>query len=171
MVQVIVRFWTTYFKSLDLHVFEHAVHCGKSFHDSHPDMFSLHLGDQASASDLREMIKRSSGRFDIIVDDGGHTMQQQITSLNVLFPVLVPGGLYFVEDLETSFLEKYGGGPSGSNGTTLSYIKSLIDTLFVGDGSNVDDSTIPRSSPLLGIIRSIDCFSEICVLQRKYINE
>ena len=41
-------------------------------------------------------------KFDIIVDDGGHTMLQQQNTLAALWDRLQPGGLFIVEDLHTS---------------------------------------------------------------------
>lgn len=34
------------------------------------------------------------GPFDIVIDDGGHTMGQQIASADTLFPLLNDGGLH-----------------------------------------------------------------------------
>jgi len=39
--------------------------------------------------------------FDIIIDDGGHTMKQQQISLKYLFNAVKPGGYYVLEDLHT----------------------------------------------------------------------
>lgn len=39
----------------------------------------------------------------MIVDDGGHTPAQQRASYERLFPALRHGGLYIIEDIETSF--------------------------------------------------------------------
>lgn len=44
------------------------------------------------------------GGFDVIVDDGGHTMKQQLTSLKVLWPAISSDGLYVIEDLQTSYM-------------------------------------------------------------------
>ena len=41
------------------------------------------------------------GDFDIIIDDGGHTMKQQQVSLKYLFDSVKPGGYYIIEDLHT----------------------------------------------------------------------
>ena len=48
-----------------------------------------------------------SGDFDIIVEDGGHTMYQQQITLKVMFKKLKPGGIYILEDLHTSQLNFY----------------------------------------------------------------
>jgi hypothetical protein len=42
--------------------------------------------------------------FDIIVEDGGHTMLQQQTTLKALFDRLNTGGIFIMEDLHTSVL-------------------------------------------------------------------
>jgi hypothetical protein len=43
------------------------------------------------------------GPFDIIIDDGSHHWNHQITTLQQLFPFLKPGGFFVVEDIDTSF--------------------------------------------------------------------
>lgn len=44
------------------------------------------------------------GGYDVIVDDGGHTMKQQLASLKVLWPAVSSGGMYVIEDLQTSYM-------------------------------------------------------------------
>lgn len=58
---------------------------------------ALITGDQGKVADLQQAV--ALGPFDIIIDDGGHTVSQQITTLVTLFPALSKGGLFFVEDL------------------------------------------------------------------------
>eukprot|EP01105_Mastigella_eilhardi_P006118 TRINITY_DN1772_c0_g1_i3.p2 TRINITY_DN1772_c0_g1~~TRINITY_DN1772_c0_g1_i3.p2 ORF type:complete len:118 (-),score=36.72 TRINITY_DN1772_c0_g1_i3:83-436(-) len=53
------------------------------------------------------MLEESGGGFDVIVDDGGHSMRQQQTSLWHLWRALRPGGTYVVEDLQTSVITRY----------------------------------------------------------------
>ncbi len=67
------------------------------------------VGDQASRQALSSFIEKSGGDFDIIIDDGGHTMEQQQISLGFLFKYLKPGGLYVLEDLHTSLPEFFPG--------------------------------------------------------------
>lgn len=55
-------------------------------------------GDQADKARLME-VGEAWGPFDIVIDDGGHTMHQQQTSLGVLFKFVKPGGIYIIEDL------------------------------------------------------------------------
>ncbi len=39
----------------------------------------VHVGDQANATFLQSLVQATPGGFDIIIDDGGHTMDQQLT--------------------------------------------------------------------------------------------
>ncbi len=68
-------------------------------------------GNQSSVEDLNKFINKNGNEFDIIVDDGGHSMRQQQTSLKILYKYLKSGGIYVIEDLHTSsnqWTELYG---------------------------------------------------------------
>lgn len=60
------------------------------------------VADQADRSQLEKVVKSINQEFDIILDDGGHTMKQQQISLGFLFKYLKSGGVYILEDLHTS---------------------------------------------------------------------
>jgi hypothetical protein len=47
-------------------------------------------------------VLREIGAPDVVIDDGGHTANQQITAFEELYPALSENGLYFVEDTHTS---------------------------------------------------------------------
>lgn len=83
------------------------------------------VGDQADRIFLRELVARI-GPIDIVIDDGGHTMDQQIVSFEELWPAVVDGGVYLVEDLHTNYWEEFGGG-FGRDDTFIEYAKRLID--------------------------------------------
>eukprot|EP00240_Pyramimonas_obovata_P005643 CAMPEP_0118921980 /NCGR_PEP_ID=MMETSP1169-20130426/1074_1 /TAXON_ID=36882 /ORGANISM="Pyramimonas obovata, Strain CCMP722" /LENGTH=339 /DNA_ID=CAMNT_0006862787 /DNA_START=149 /DNA_END=1165 /DNA_ORIENTATION=- len=93
-------------------------------------------GDQSNATFLKEFVKQSGGNFDIIVDDGGHSFLQQIVSYQVLFETaLRPGGIYAIEDIESSFWDggrMYGvkmlGGLDNPS-TTYSKFKKVADVV------------------------------------------
>jgi hypothetical protein len=61
------------------------------------------IADQSDPTQLLKCLEVCS-EYDIIVDDGGHTMQQQLVTIATLFPHLKSGGLYVLEDLHTSFI-------------------------------------------------------------------
>jgi hypothetical protein len=79
------------------------------------------VGDQSKREQLQKAIDVSGGDIDLLVDDGGHTMQQQQVSLGYLFKFVKPGGYYILEDIHTSIAALwpgYGAEADGSN-TTL----------------------------------------------------
>lgn len=84
------------------------------------------IGDQSNRDFLKEIV-RDYGPFDIIMDDGGHTMEQQLTSFDELFPTLNKGGLYVIEDTHTSYWHEFGGSLGGN--TTVEFLKKEIDKM------------------------------------------
>jgi hypothetical protein len=58
-------------------------------------------GDQQDRGFLRGVL-REIGTPDVVIDDGGHSANQQITAFEELYPALTERGLYFVEDTHTS---------------------------------------------------------------------
>lgn len=68
---------------------------------------SLYTGDQSDARFL-QMMKADLGHepFDIIVDDGSHVPWHQLFTFEIMFETwLKPGGLYIIEDIETSYMD------------------------------------------------------------------
>ena len=58
--------------------------------------------DQSNLEDLvRVGVKH--GPFDIVIEDGSHMWEHQITSLRTIFPFVREGGFYVVEDLQTNY--------------------------------------------------------------------
>ena len=85
------------------------------------------IGDQADRAFLREL-RRSLGPIDILIDDGGHAMEQQIATFEELFAQVQPNGVYLCEDLHTSYWRRWGGGYR-RRGSFIEYSKHWIDAL------------------------------------------
>lgn len=88
---------------------------------------STAVGDQSDEIFLRDLCRRS-GPFDIVIDDGSHRSDHICASFRFLWPLLQPGGVYVIEDLGTSYLSDYGGGPPGTAGTSVEMVKGLLDS-------------------------------------------
>ena len=86
---------------------------------------TIHIGDQENKYFLMELLDLPP--FDIIIDDGGHTMAQQINTFEMLFGHVKPGGIYLCEDLHTSYWPQFGGGDHP--GTFINYSKRFIDMI------------------------------------------
>lgn len=76
-------------------------------------------GDASDPMFLMERFKDI--KFDLIIDDGSHKTQDQITAFNNLFDAVKSGGIYICEDVHTSFREDY----INSKKTFVEYIDSL----------------------------------------------
>jgi len=64
--------------------------------------------------------------LDIVIDDGSHLCSHQITSYKALYPYLNPGGIYFTEDVTTSYREEPYGGGLGRPDTFLRFAQDLV---------------------------------------------
>jgi hypothetical protein len=60
-------------------------------------------GDQSNINDLQRCVEGEEP-FDIILDDGGHMMDQQQITFGALFKHVKSGGYYILEDIHSSFL-------------------------------------------------------------------
>ena len=95
------------------------------------DRVKIELLDQSNVEELTRLAVKH-GPFDLVIEDGSHLWEHQITTLRVMFPFVAPDGLYILEDLQTNYgsLEKsYRGIASGS---CMDYLKRWVD-LLVGD--------------------------------------
>jgi cephalosporin hydroxylase len=107
------------------------------------------VGDQADRGFLRS-VRAEIPRVDILIDDGGHRMDQQIVTFEELFPHISEDGIYLCEDLHTSYLPEFGGGYRRS-GTFIETAKGLVDKLNAWhtrepDAFEVDDFTLSAHS-------------------------
>ena len=87
----------------------------------------IFIGSQDDRDFLREL-KAKLPPVDIVIDDGGHMMQQQIVTFEELYGLVKPDGFYVCEDLLTSYQVDYEGGYRRRD-TFIEYSKSLIDQL------------------------------------------
>lgn len=85
------------------------------------------IGSQSDRAFLKEVLKQIPP-IDIFIDDGGHTMKQQIVSFEEVFPHIKPDGIYLCEDLHTSYWGTHGGGYKRAN-SFIEYSKNWIDYL------------------------------------------
>ncbi|NEE14155.1 class I SAM-dependent methyltransferase [Streptomyces sp. SID7499] len=86
--------------------------------------------DQSNADELHEVVEQT-GPLDIVIDDGSHRSEHVLTSFTTLFPHLRDGGLYVIEDLQTSYWPRFGGNSDvfDSPTTSVGFLKSLVDAL------------------------------------------
>jgi hypothetical protein len=108
------------------------------------DQISILLADQESRESLRNICS-TLPPFDIIIDDGGHTMLQQVTTFEEMWGRLKSGGIYLIEDMHTSYWPAFGGAYRAPT-NFMEYTKNLIDQLNAwysvdGSGLTIDGFT------------------------------
>lgn len=87
----------------------------------------IFIGDQTDRAFLRSLADRLP-RIDILIDDGGHEMHQQIATFEEMFPHIDADGVYLCEDLHTSYWKRFGGGYRRRR-SFIEYSKRLIDQI------------------------------------------
>lgn len=94
-----LRSWCDYFPRGDIHGIDIDENVRRAV--VHPRV-TIHIGSQADSKFLN---RRVSGPFDFIVDDGSHITDHILASFRTLFPRVVPGGWYCIEDLRNTHLD------------------------------------------------------------------
>lgn len=123
------------------------------------------VGDQSDPDWLTRM-SEAYGPFDVVIDDGGHTMKQQIVTAETLFPLLNDGAVLIVEDCHTS----YWAGFQDADRTFLDWVRERVDDInAVHDGDrafsvwsdHLDSIAIYDSLVILHKKRRFRPFSEV----------
>jgi hypothetical protein len=98
-----------------------------------------YIVNQEDRDSLNGFLKEVDVEFDIIIDDGGHTMKQQQVSFGILFKRLKKGGIYILEDLHTSRIENFGTIFPDDLITTLDMLQSFKFTNNIASNHILDD--------------------------------
>lgn len=120
-----LRMWKRYFPKGNIYALD--IHEKGALQENRIKIFE---GSQIDEKFLQDTFNKI-GSLDIIIDDGSHINQHMITTFKILFPLLKNGGIYVIEDLETSYWPDFGGDSSDLNNpnTAMNYFKSLADGL------------------------------------------
>lgn len=161
-----IGLWKRYLPCAHLSMLEYAEKCAKDFSNKVDRMF---IGDQADEAKLREV--NAGGPYDVVVDDGGHGMHQQINSLRFLFPVMPPGSMYFLEDMSSSFEQLY----AVDGYSTHFYLSSVLAHMHADDQKDnpkwkpqLADAQkhLPDIELIARLTLHVDCQRALCVLVR-----
>lgn len=81
--------------------------------------------------ELMDRIVKEIGTLDIIIDDGSHINEHVIQTFEFLFPKLKDGGVYVIEDTQTSYWNDFGGTSEDLKAphTMMNFFKNLTDCL------------------------------------------
>jgi len=147
-----LRLWREYFINANI--------CGldiekKDFVIQNVEIFQ---GDQNDKNLLNKIAKKY-GKFDIIIDDGSHVSKHIINSFNHLFDHLSQTGIYIVEDLQTSYIPRYGGSRINliKKNSSMNFFKSLSDSI---NYENFDKPFFKKNR-YDGLIKSVHFYQNI----------
>jgi hypothetical protein len=120
------------------------------------------IGDQSDRSFLRQ-VKEAYPRIDVVIDDGSHFMQEQITTFEELFPHVHETGVYLCEDLHTSYWKHYNGGYRNPS-TFIEYSKRLIDELHAWHSRDPESFLL---TPFTQSATSMHFYDSILVIEKQ----
>jgi len=124
-----------------------------------------------------------SSRYDIIIDDGSHRTQDIVRSFARYFPYLEETGLYVVEDLHSSYWNRYANITHHAGGlyhpeSAISFFKKLLDIVnhehwgidksrseFLGNFKRRYQAEFDEG--LLRAIHSVDFLNSLCVVSKR----
>lgn len=109
------------------------------------------VGDQGDRSFLRSIVSATQS-IDILVDDGSHIPEHQISTFEEIFPYIRPGGVFLCEDIH------------GIHNDFLDYVHGLNKGMCAMSNSN-EKSVIPTTS-LQRWIKSIHVYPYVVVIEK-----
>ena len=152
-----LRLWSEYFTNANI--------CGIDIKKKQFQINKVNIlcGDQSDELFLKSVVDKYRN-FDIIIDDGSHVSKHIISSFNFLFKYLNKDGLYIIEDLQTSYITRYGGSRVNlkKSNTSMNFIKKLTDSV------NYEHYDRPffRKTSYDGLIKSVQFFQNIVFIRK-----
>ncbi|MGN6617187.1 MAG: CmcI family methyltransferase [Ilyomonas sp.] len=88
-------------------------------------------GSQVDKDFIENVVFKEMLEVDLIIDDGSHINEHVIETFKILFPKLKSGGIYVIEDTQTSYWPRFGGDSIDLNNpnTIINYFKTLVDCI------------------------------------------
>ena len=86
---------------------------------------TIFIGSQEDRQFLKDVVSKIP-KLDILLDDGGHNMRQQIVTFEEMFDHIKEDGVYLCEDCHSSYYYGHGGGYK-RKGSFIEYTKNWID--------------------------------------------
>ena len=119
------------------------------------DQIKIFIGDQSNKRFLRNLSNKIP-KLDIVLDDGGHEIKQQINTFEILFPKIADNGIYMCEDTHSSYQLNYKGSYNAKN-TFIDHMKKQIDYLHAWhtDDAKLKVNDFTRSSHCISFYDSI----------------
>ncbi|NIJ54161.1 class I SAM-dependent methyltransferase [Dyadobacter arcticus] len=154
-----MQLWKKYFGD---HAHIYAIDINPDCKKLEEENTTIFIGSQSDKGFL-ERVSKELPELDIIIDDGGHTMNQQLTSFEALYLKVKEGGLYIVEDTHTSYWTEFYGGLK-TPGTFIEHAKHLVDTLYE---SHIHEKDAIAFDEITRHIYSITFYDSVVVFEKE----
>ncbi len=128
--------------------------------DLEEENIEIFVGSQSDRNFLQSVRERIPP-IDILIDDGGHSMVQQIAAYEMLFDHVKESGVYLCEDLHTSYWATHGGGYRRP-GTFIEYSKNFIDFLHAG----YSEEKSLAAHDFTRTVRSLHYYDSVLVIEK-----
>jgi len=139
------------------------------------EYLKLYRGDQGS-DEFWDTSFSEKDQFDIVMDDGSHENAHQITTLAKTYPLLKDGGIYWCEDVHTSYYHNVRVQDGGylNPYSFMEYAKRITDVLnwhhthfaigvgMTPKGPHVD----PRLVQIYNNIRGVHFYDSVVVIEK-----
>lgn len=157
-----LRMWKAFFPKAQI--------IGLDIHDKQfvvEPRITAYQGSQTNAALLRTIVDNAEN-LRIVVDDGSHRPEHIRATFKILFPMLPSGGLYAIEDTQTSYWPHWGGSSDlDDKSTTMGLVKSLIDGLNYEEWR--DEDYKPSYSDLHVV--AVHCYHNLVIIEKGRNNE
>lgn len=142
--------WREYFgQGCQVHGIDIQEEC-KAYENDHT---TIHIGDQADRR-FWGQFRKAVPQVDVLIDDGGHTPEQQMVTLEEMLPHLRPGGVFICEDIH------------GLGNEFTSFIYSLVNNLNAENRTSDKTKVVYQSTPFQSAIRSINLYPFLVVIEK-----
>lgn len=155
-----LQMWKNYFQKALNKVTIYGIDIDPECRKYESENIHILIGSQEDRDFLKK-IKDQIGKVDILIDDGGHMMQQQIITFEELFDMVSEGGVYLCEDLHTSYWNQYGGGYRKNS--FIEYSKNWIDYIHAPYAETED----LKPNKYTETIKSITYYDSMVFIEKK----
>lgn len=128
----------------------------------------IEILDQSNVEELTRLAVQH-GPFDVIIEDGSHIWEHQITSLRTLFPFLKDGGFYIVEDLQTNYglMEAHYKGVGSQ--TCMNYLKAWADLRVADDQTPIEEVEDAFLRTYGRAVQFIAFYRRACLIKKRFL--
>ena len=124
----------------------------------------IYIGDQGDRKFLKRLMK-NIGQVDVVIEDGGHMMNQQINTFEEVYPHVKDGGVFLIEDLHTSYWSDYAGGYRKAS-TFIEYAKDMMDEIHAWHSKDTESFKITE---LTKSVKGFHVYDSIIVFDKGFV--